>query len=106
LKVDLFLHKQGIDTTTAGGKALFGMMGVFAEFERAMRQDRVKAGLGRAKANGVKLGRPAVPNKKKEAVLAGKASGDNLRMIAKDVGLSLGKVHGIIKAKQEMELTT
>ncbi len=82
------------------------MMGVFVEFERAMRQDRVKAGLGRAKANGVKLGRPAVPNKKKEAVLAGKASGDNLRMIAKDVGLSLGKVHGIIKAKQEMELTT
>src|SRR5262249_58608736 len=34
-KVDLFIHQQGIDTTTPAGKALFGMMGVFAEFERS-----------------------------------------------------------------------
>jgi Resolvase, N terminal domain len=33
-KVDLFIHQQGIDTTTPAGKALFGMMGVYAEFER------------------------------------------------------------------------
>jgi DNA invertase Pin-like site-specific DNA recombinase len=42
--VDLYLHIQGIDTTTPGGKALFQMMGVFAEFERAMIQERVSAG--------------------------------------------------------------
>jgi DNA invertase Pin-like site-specific DNA recombinase len=35
-KVDLFIHQQGIDTTTPAGKALFGVMGVFAEFERSM----------------------------------------------------------------------
>src|SRR5271169_5078327 len=40
-KVDLFLHQQDIDTTTPGGKALFQMMGVFAEFERAMITDRI-----------------------------------------------------------------
>ena len=34
--VDLFLHQQGLDTTTPAGKALFQMMGVFAEFERSM----------------------------------------------------------------------
>src|SRR5688500_9516542 len=34
-KVDLFIFQQGIDTTTPAGKALFGMMGVFAEFERS-----------------------------------------------------------------------
>lgn len=45
LKVDLFLKAQGIDTTTPGGKALFQMMGVFAEFERSMIQERVRAGL-------------------------------------------------------------
>jgi len=39
--VDLYLHIQGIDTTTPGGKALFQMMGVFAEFERAIIQERV-----------------------------------------------------------------
>ena len=38
LGVNLFLHQQGIDTTTPAGKALFQMMGVFAEFERAMIQ--------------------------------------------------------------------
>ena len=43
--VDLYLHIQGIDTTTPGGKALFQMMGVFAEFERAMIRERVCAGL-------------------------------------------------------------
>ena len=35
-KVDLFIHQQGLDTTTASGRAMFGMLGVFSEFERAM----------------------------------------------------------------------
>jgi DNA invertase Pin-like site-specific DNA recombinase len=37
---------------------MFQMMGVFAEFERAMIQERVRAGLARAKAEGKQLGRP------------------------------------------------
>jgi DNA invertase Pin-like site-specific DNA recombinase len=45
LGIDLFLHQQGLDTTTPAGKAMFQMMGVFAEFERAMIQERVRAGL-------------------------------------------------------------
>jgi DNA invertase Pin-like site-specific DNA recombinase len=48
LGIDLFLHQQGIDTTTPAGKALFQMLGVFAEFERAMIRERVKSGLARA----------------------------------------------------------
>jgi len=32
--VDLFLHQQGLDTSTTAGKAMFQMLGVFAEFER------------------------------------------------------------------------
>lgn len=48
-----------MDTTTPAGKALFQMMGV-AEFERAMVQERVKAGLERARAQGKQLGRPTV----------------------------------------------
>ncbi len=47
--VDLYLDRQGIDTTTPGGKALFQMMGVFAEFERAMIRERINAGLTRAR---------------------------------------------------------
>ena len=59
--VGLYLHQQGVDTTTPSGKAMFSMMGVFAEFERAMIQERVKAGLARARAQGKRLGRPPVP---------------------------------------------
>lgn len=56
-KVDLFIYQQGVDTTTPAGKALFGMMGVFAEFERAMIQERVKAGIKRVRAKGQPWGR-------------------------------------------------
>ena len=58
LGIDLFLHQQGLDTTTPAGKAMFQMMGVFAEFERAMIQERVRAGLARAKDAG-QAARPA-----------------------------------------------
>jgi DNA invertase Pin-like site-specific DNA recombinase len=51
-QIDLFLHQQGLDTTTPAGKAMFQMMGVFAEFERAMIQERVRAGLAQAKSPG------------------------------------------------------
>ena len=68
--VDLYLDRQGIDTTTPGGKALFQMMGVFAEFERAMIQERVHAGLARARKQGKTLGRPKVAKKAEQAILA------------------------------------
>src|ERR1700727_3520550 len=55
--VDLYLHQQGLDTSTPSGRAMFQMMGVFAEFERAMIRERVMAGLSRAKAGGTQLGR-------------------------------------------------
>src|SRR2546423_13212436 len=55
------LHEKGVgDTTTTAGKAMFQMLGVFAEFERGIIRERVNAGLARARANGVKLGRRRV----------------------------------------------
>ena len=57
--VDLYLHQQGLDTSTPSGRAMFQMLGVFAEFERAIIQERIMAGLARAKAEGTPLGRPA-----------------------------------------------
>jgi DNA invertase Pin-like site-specific DNA recombinase len=66
--VELYLHQQGIDTTTPSGKAMFQMMGVFAEFERAMIRERVLAGLKRARARGKKLGRPMISPAKERAI--------------------------------------
>ena len=58
--VDLYLDQQAIDTTTPMGKLVFQLTGAFAEFERTMIRQRVKAGLKRAVAQGVKLGRPKI----------------------------------------------
>jgi DNA invertase Pin-like site-specific DNA recombinase len=60
LKIDLFLRQQGLDTTTPTGKAMFQMLGVFAEFERAMIAERVRAGLARARSEGKHIGRPSI----------------------------------------------
>ena len=57
LNCNLYLHQQAIDTTTPSGRAMFQMCGVFAEFERSMIVERVKAGQARAVAGGMKLGR-------------------------------------------------
>ena len=56
--VDLYLDRQAVDTTTPAGKALFQMLGVFAEFERSIIQERVLAGIARARAKGTLLYRP------------------------------------------------
>ena len=94
--VDLYLHQQGIDTTTPAGKAMFQMMGVFAEFERAMIQERVKAGLNRARAQGKTLGRPKVSRKTEEAVLAARAEGTGKRKISRQLGIGVSTVNRII----------
>jgi DNA invertase Pin-like site-specific DNA recombinase len=95
--VDLFLHQQGVDTTTPAGKAMFQMLGVFAEFERSLIQERVKAGLARARSEGKTLGRPSVAAGVREKVLAARAEGLSIRKIAEQVGISTGAVHGLIK---------
>ena len=92
-EVDLYLHQQGIDTTTPSGKMMFQMCGVFAEFERAMIAERVKAGLKRARGQGKRLGRPPVPPIQIEKIRKLRAEGMTLTAIAKKTGVSVGKVH-------------
>lgn len=94
--VDLFLHQQGIDTTTPAGKALFQMMGVFAEFERAMIRDRVNAGLARAKAQGKQLGRRKIAVKVERAIRADlEAGGAGIQKVARKHGVGTGTVQRI-----------
>jgi DNA invertase Pin-like site-specific DNA recombinase len=87
--VDLYLQKQAIDTTTPSGKALFGMLSVFAEFERDMIVERVRAGLTRAKANGKTLGRPRCDD---AAIGDQLAAGSSLAQTAQRLGVSQSTV--------------
>jgi DNA invertase Pin-like site-specific DNA recombinase len=98
IRIDLFLHQQGLDTTTPAGKAMFQMMGVFAEFERAMIQERVRAGLARARSEGKKLGRPPIApeleNRIREALDKPRRT-EGVRKIASRFGVDPGTVQRI-----------
>jgi DNA invertase Pin-like site-specific DNA recombinase len=92
---DLYLHQQALDTTTPSGRALFGMIAVFAEFERAMIQERVHAGLSRAKAQGKKLGRPTLSSDMEDKVRALRAEGMGVIKVAKSLGIGVSAVQRI-----------
>jgi DNA invertase Pin-like site-specific DNA recombinase len=87
LNVDLFLKTQGIDTTSPSGKAMFGMLSVFADFERSIIQERVRAGLARARSEGKVLGRPKIATDIETAVRTTLAAGTGM--------LKTARLHGV-----------
>jgi DNA invertase Pin-like site-specific DNA recombinase len=95
--IGLYLHQQGVDTTTPGGKALFQMVGVFAEFERAMIQERVKAGLARAREQGKVLGRPPIGQNIEAEILQLRETGIGLLKIARTLGIGTGTVQRVVR---------
>jgi DNA invertase Pin-like site-specific DNA recombinase len=105
--VDLYLDRQHIDTTTPTGKPLFQITGAFAEFERSMIRQRIRAGLsvikekiardgkfvsrtGRVRR---KLGRPGAEPDKIEQARRELAKGLGIVKVAREVGLGVGTVH-------------
>jgi DNA invertase Pin-like site-specific DNA recombinase len=97
--VDLYLHQQGLDTTTPSGKAMFQMLGVFAEFERAMIVERVRSGIARARERGTKsgkaIGRPKLSPAKERAIREALATGKGMTAIARELRVGAGTVHRI-----------
>jgi DNA invertase Pin-like site-specific DNA recombinase len=96
-EVDLYLHQQGIDTSTPAGKAMYQMLGVFAEFEREMIRERVLAGMARARSQGKHLGRPRVDADVEAAVRATLTSGTGIVRTARLHGVGVGTVQRIAK---------
>ena len=99
LKVDLFFQQQGMDTSTSSGKLMFSMIGAFAEFERNIIRERVMAGQQRAKANGVKFGRPSKMNDgMRSAVKLLREKGMGIKQIAKQLQIGVGTVYSVMSA--------
>jgi DNA invertase Pin-like site-specific DNA recombinase len=95
--VDLYLHQQNIDTSTPSGKAMFQMAGVFAEFERSMIQERVRAGLERAREQGRVLGRPKVSTRTESLIRQKRKQGMGILKIAREVGVGTSVVQRVLK---------
>lgn len=78
--VDLYLHQQGLDTSTPSGRMMFQMLGVFAEFERAMIRERIMAGLRRTTK---KSGRKPMPDQRVQAIRKSLLDGQGIRATAR-----------------------
>jgi len=95
--VDLFIDQQNIDTTTPMGKLVFSITGAFAEFERSMIQERIKAGIKRAQAKGIKFGRPKVSATVEREVRHRLGGGDGILKVARSMRIGTGVVQRIKK---------
>ena len=78
--VDLYLHQQGLDTSTPSGRMLFQMLGVFAEFERSMIRERIMSGLRRTSK---KSGRKPMAADRVEAIRRSLRDGLGIRATAR-----------------------
>lgn len=93
--LDLYIHQQAVDTTTPAGKALFGMLGVFAEFELDIIRERINSGIARAKAKGQRFGRPRVDLEVEARVRALLGQGHGILKTAALAGVGSGTVQRI-----------
>lgn len=97
--VDLYLHTQGLDTSTPAGRAMFSMLSVFSEFERSILRERIMAGLARSKAQGKRSGRPPLDQDKADRIKRELSKGTSINAAAKKLKVGVATVHRI---KQQM----
>jgi DNA invertase Pin-like site-specific DNA recombinase len=102
--VDLYLHQQGLDTTTPMGKMMFQVAGAFAEHERELIRERVNAGLARARAESPQqrhdkhkkpFGRPSLARenpKLLQKIRERVGAGETRRAVAKSLNVKLSTV--------------
>jgi DNA invertase Pin-like site-specific DNA recombinase len=92
LGIDFISYTENVDTSTPAGKALFTMVSAFAEFERDLIRERVKAGLDRAREEGIALGRPPLDTDLIARLRKMRHQGKSIRSIAEQTGLSVGVI--------------
>jgi len=90
--VDLYLHVQGLDTSTPSGRAMFAMLSVFAEFERSILRDRIMAGLARSTK---KSGRPSLDAHTEHRARKLLTDGTSINATAKKLGIGVATTHRI-----------
>ena len=97
LKVDFVSVTEGLDFTTSIGRAMAGMLGIFAEFERDVLRERVKAGMEHARAKGKVLGRPTTARNKADEIQQLLAEGFSKKEIANRLGVGRASVYRVLE---------
>lgn len=96
LGIGLVSLRESLDPTTPMGKAMFGMIGVMAEFERGLISERVAAGMRHARSRGIHVGRPRVAIDP-ATIHALRESGLGWRSVAQELGVSVGTLYNKLK---------
>jgi DNA invertase Pin-like site-specific DNA recombinase len=91
--------RDNLDLSTPSGRLMFQIIGAMAEFERALIQERVKAGLRNARAKGKRLGRPR-RDVDATKVAARRASGASWRAVSRERGVGLGTLYRATPPRQ------
>jgi putative DNA-invertase from lambdoid prophage Rac len=97
LKVDFVSVTEGLDFTTPIGRAMAGMLGIFAEFERDVLRERVKAGMQHARLKGKVLGRPTTARDKADEIKELIAAGLSKKEIANRLGVGRASVYRVLE---------
>lgn len=100
--IDFVSVQDSFDTTTPTGRAMFGMLAVFAEFERDIIQQRTKAGLEAARKRGRLGGRPAIDADTKRRIVKLYESGESAADIAKEYGIGRSTVYKVLKGNNQV----
>lgn len=93
---------EALDLTTATGRAMAGLLAIFAEFEREILRERVKAGIAHARNIGKAHGRPATTKKYEEEVIDLFEQGHSQSKIAKKIGIGRTSVRRILNNRGYM----
>ena len=93
LGVSFVSYMESLDFTSASGKLLFNILAAFAQFERDIISDRVRAGIQNAKSKGKHVGRPAINPGQEDRIHKRRQEGESYREIAQHLKLSIGSVH-------------
>jgi putative DNA-invertase from lambdoid prophage Rac len=101
LDVGFVSLSEALDLTTPSGRALAGMLAVFAEFERDILRDRVKAGIDQARKDGKPHGRPMTAGKLVPEMKQLRKDGISKRAIAKQLGVSRTSVIRLLRSRKQ-----
>ncbi|MCX7350653.1 MAG: recombinase family protein, partial [Alphaproteobacteria bacterium] len=97
--VDLYVHQQSIDTTTPSGRMIFNIFSALGEYERELIRERIMAGQKRARAQGVKIGRPSsMTPALRTSVKLLRDGGMGIKEISTRLEIGVGSVYGALRA--------
>lgn len=99
LGIDFLSYQENVDTSSSAGKVLFTIIAAFAEFEREIIRERVRAGLETAKRKGKKLGRKRISDDKIELLRKLKSKGLSVQEIIKQLNISRASYFNILRMK-------